>query len=455
MGKFIIHPEPAESIFPVTPKFFVHRNDRCISCGRCAIRCIYGAHSRSLADYRKMAEPDSTKCKRCHVCIQDCPVKALTLSPGRDYAAMGNDIFTPDIITSCMREGETGKNPVSGGGYGGMFSGKGFDSFWTDMSEIVRPTRDGIHAREYISTAVEIGRKPQDVSSLSFDETGTPLTNIPPSIEINLPILFDLTTLTIISTEIERAVAETSAALRTLAFTGRDRLSKSLEPFASYLIESFKPEELPWGELVEIGKERGIIELRYSPSISGLPLSLKKVNTDLIVAVRLEEPDNSEERVREIYQAGADIIHLRSLRNLPQTIRAAHCALVKDGVRDEVTLIASGGIAEASHVPKAIILGADAVAIDQPFMSALGCILCGDCSEPGHCPRKLQSIPYSWGVKRITNLMASWHNQLLEILGAMGMREVSRLRGEVGRAIFYDDLEKELVRDLEHNKKSL
>ncbi len=457
MGKFIIHPEPAESIFPVTPKYIVHRSDRCIACGRCAIRCIYDAHFRSVADYRIMAEPDSTKCKRCLVCIQDCPVKALTITPSKEYIKMGDDTFTPDIITTCMRESETGKNPVSGGGYGGVFTGKGFESFWTDMSEIVRPTRDGIHAREYISTAVEIGRKPQDVSSLSFDEMGTPLTNIPPSIEINLPILFDLTSLSIVSPELERAVAETSAALRTLAFISRERLGKTLEPLASYLIESFKPEEVPWGELVEIGKERGIIELRYSPSIAGLPLSLKKVNADLIVAVRLEEPESPEEKVREIYQTGADIIHLRSRRDLPGMIRAAHCALVKDGVRDEITIIASGAIAEASHVPKAIILGADAVAIDQPFMSALGCILCGACIENGHCPRKLQSIEYSWGKKRITNLMASWHNQLLEILGAMGMREVSRLRGEVGRAIFYDDLEKELKRDLEHanDKKSV
>jgi len=30
---------------------------------------------------------------------------------------------------------------------------------WTDMSEIVRPTRDGIHGREYISTLVDLGRK--------------------------------------------------------------------------------------------------------------------------------------------------------------------------------------------------------------------------------------------------------------------------------------------------------
>ena len=37
--------------------------------------------------------------------------------------------------------------------------GAGFDSMWTDMSEIVRPTRDGIHGREYINTSVDLGRK--------------------------------------------------------------------------------------------------------------------------------------------------------------------------------------------------------------------------------------------------------------------------------------------------------
>ena len=37
---------------------------------------------------------------------------------------------------------------------------------WTDMSEIVRPTRDGIHGREYISSSVDIGQKPP---YLTFD----------------------------------------------------------------------------------------------------------------------------------------------------------------------------------------------------------------------------------------------------------------------------------------------
>ncbi len=35
---------------------------------------------------------------------------------------------------------------------------------WTDMSEIVRPTRDGIHGREYISTSVDIGRKLKELA---------------------------------------------------------------------------------------------------------------------------------------------------------------------------------------------------------------------------------------------------------------------------------------------------
>ena len=39
--------------------------------------------------------------------------------------------------------------------------------------------------------------------------------------------------------------------------------------------------------------------------------------------------------------------------------------------------------------------------------------------------------------------MGAWHSQLLEVLGAMGIREVRRLRGETGRGMFFEDLERE------------
>ena len=57
------------------------------------------------------------------------------------------------------------------------------------MSEIVRPTRDGIHGREYISTSVDIGPKPM---RLKFAPDGKMLT--PPSrlLEIQLPAILDM-----------------------------------------------------------------------------------------------------------------------------------------------------------------------------------------------------------------------------------------------------------------------
>jgi hypothetical protein len=45
--------------------------------------------------------------------------------------------------------------------------------------------------------------------------------------------------------------------------------------------------------------------------------------------------------------------------------------------------------------------------------------------------------------------MASWRDQLLEILGAMGIREVRRLRGEMGRAMFMKTLEKDAFAEIE------
>lgn len=54
-----------------------------------------------------------------------------------------------------------------------------------------------------------------------------------------------------------------------------------------------------------------------------------------------------------------------------------------------------------------------------------------------------------WGVQRLKNLAAAWHAQLLEILGAMGLREVRRLRGEIGRAMFQSELEREAFGEID------
>ena len=128
-------------------------------------------------------------------------------------------------------------------------------------------------------------------------------------------------------------------------------------------------------------------------------------------------------------------------RHMRDVLREVHRALTKEGTRDLVTLIASGGIAQAEHVAKAIICGADLVAIDLPLMIALECRLCGECERGETCPIHLEEIGEEFAVQRIVNMMAAWRNQLLELLGAMGIREVRRLRGETGRCMFFEDLE--------------
>ena len=81
--------------------------------------------------------------------------------------------------------------------------------------------------------------------------------------------------------------------------------------------------------------------------------------------------------------------------------------------------------------------------VDMPLLVALECRLCGDCRDRETCPVDMANVPLNWATQRIVNLIGSWHSQLIEVLGAMGLREVRRLRGEVGRAMFFEDLERE------------
>ena len=110
-------------------------------------------------DPRKMAQPSTVTCRNCFRCIQECPRGALEKSLDGDFLNIGGSYWKPDMFVTLWKQAEDGKVPVTGAGYRGPFTGPGFDGMWTDMSEIVRPTRDGIHGREYISTSVELGRK--------------------------------------------------------------------------------------------------------------------------------------------------------------------------------------------------------------------------------------------------------------------------------------------------------
>jgi glutamate synthase domain-containing protein 2 len=109
-----------------------------------------------------------------------------------------------------------------------------------------------------------------------------------------------------------------------------------------------------------------------------------------------------------------------------------------------VTLIAGGGIALPEHMAKAVICGADLVSTHLPLMIALECRVCGTCTPGMWCPARFEEIDFDYGVGRMRNLIAAWHLQLIEVMGAMGMRDARRLCGDVGRAMFFEELEEEV-----------
>ena len=165
--------------------------------------------------------------------------------------------------------------------------------------------------------------------------------------------------------------------------------------------------------------------------------------------------EQAPQRSLLLTQAGVDTISLfgddhgmgyglESRTCLKDLIRKVHLGLVDKAIRQSVNLIFSGGIAMAEHVAKAIICGADGVAVDNILMLALECRLCHRCREGLSCPVELDSeFDADWGAQRIINLLGAWHSQLIEVMGAMGIREVRRLRGEVGRSMWFEDLERE------------
>jgi glutamate synthase domain-containing protein 2 len=116
--------------------------------------------------------------------------------------------------------------------------------------------------------------------------------------------------------------------------------------------------------------------------------------------------------------------------------------------------MAGGGIALPEHMAKEIICGADLITINLPLLISLECHLCNSCKPGMICPAKLEKIDINYGVGRMTNLIAAWHDQLIEVMGAMGMREVRRLRGDVGRAMFFENLEEETFGKLFGSRKN-
>ncbi len=444
-AKYHIHTEhapPRER--PIGKLGIVDWREDCSSCHNCVKRsCIYRLY-RDEADALRdeIGYLDYIyQCKGCLTCVQNCTKNILTRVVNPEYERLGDDYFTPEIILSTWYQAETGNVPVSGSGYGGPFSGYGFDSMWTDMSEIVRPTRDGIHGREYINTSVDIGRK---LSHLAFADDQLAVSP-PPLVEIPIPIIFENPPVHFQRGNVLSTIQKAAEEMGTLFIARSTATSISLD----------SENAVPWidaGEAANKHASAPIVMVEDVENVMAVQASLKESRPHQILAIRIEAKPNACTRILELARDGAEVIHLvfdshgcetgvEEPRHMRDVLREIHGALTKEGTRDLITLIASGGIAQSEHVVKAIICGADLVAIDLPLMVAIECRLCGECERGETCPTQVAEIDEELGVRRVVNLMGAWHNQLLELLGAMGIREARRIRGETGRCMFFEDLE--------------
>ncbi len=469
--RYHIHTVAAPSRFRRIGKFGnVDWREDCSRCTNCVKpRCLYEVYRQESAYNRDPSTPVETLdgCKACLSCVQGCTKGLLSVSVNPEFLAMGDDYWDPAILLTTWNQADNGRIPVSGAGYRGRFHGPGFDSIWTDMSEIVRPTRDGIHGREYISTTVDIGPKPL---RLKFTPDGGMLTPPLRLLEIQLPAILDVPAWQAQGARLAAARMAAARELKTLAVVRAGDAVQALPKQLPFLTPVVAKEDIANSQ--DILESVRMAQVWDGPDVANLAGKLQSINDRLTVCVRLPLSPMAADRIVELNRAGLKVFQLcanqhgrerlsngQPGRHIKDALREVHGRLVKDGLRDEITLIVSGGIALAEHMAKAIICGADLVALDTALLVALGCRVCRDahprdaegqarCGSAELCPAETDSVDCDYAAQRIVNLMGAWHSQLIEVLGAMGIREVRRLRGEVGRAIFMEDIEKEAFGDL-------
>ncbi len=398
--------------------------------------CIYGVFGGRFGGFK----PLKHKCVGCMRCVQEYP-HIMTVKHSDSYKRLGDSFWTPEAVFTIWNEASTGKIPVKGMGYKGAFGGEGFDGIWTDMSEIVRPTRDGVYGREYISTSVDVGRKSTSVDFTKIDRA-------PSTVEIPVPIIFDK--VPVGNGAIRSAVGMASEKLGTFY------ISRSRTPFdfgPANLIPIVDEETIQ--DLVE--RPAAIVE--YDADRSELFDKLASALPSSIVIARLPLREESGTIACKLAREGVHGFHLyadyhgqdysKEPQHISASLKVVHQQLVKEGLRDQVTIIASGGITLAEHVPKAIICGADLVGIDTTVLVALQAEFRGETRDRANCQLKPRNIDPGWGAQRLVNLMGVWHDQLIEILSAMGMRDVRRLRGDIGRSMMDAELREQSFKGIE------
>jgi glutamate synthase domain-containing protein 2 len=192
---------------------------------------------------------------------------------------------------------------------------------------------------------------------------------------------------------------------------------------------------------------------------------IKEINPRALISVKVSTPSDVDMVAVGSYYAGAHIIHFDgsyggtgaapdiAKKNIAMPIEYAipriHRFLKDEGIRDQVCLIASGGMRNAMDVAKAIALGADGVVIGTADLVALDCIRCGKCESGRGCARGIAStdtelghmITEEYAEQRIVNMYLAWRKQWCQLLRQYGLRSMKELVGRSDLLVNMDYLD--------------
>lgn len=460
------------------PDYEVVRNpERCIACRVCERQCANEVHAFDAETGRMRA--DDSKCVNCHRCVALCPTRALKIVRS-DHTFKVNANWDKDTIQEIYRQADSGGVLLSS-----MGNPKPFPVYWDKIlinaSQVTNPSIDPL--REPMETRVTLGKKPEDIRR---GKNGKLLTDLPPHLSLEVPILFSAMSYGSISYNAHESLARAAQALGTCYNTGEGGLHEDFYQYGANTIVQVASgrfgvhkEYLESGAAIEIKMGQGakpgigghlpgekivgdVSRTRMIPegsdAISPAPhhdiysiedlrqlvFSLKEATGyRKPVIVKIAAVHNVAAIASGIARSGADILAIDGFRGgtgaAPTRIRdnvgipielalaSVDQRLREEGIRNQVSLVVGGSIRNSADVVKAIALGADAVYIATSALLALGCHLCRSC-QTGRC---------NWGIatqrpELVKRLNPDWGCQRLVNMVTAWNHEIKEMMGGMG-----------------------
>ncbi|MBR3241399.1 MAG: 4Fe-4S binding protein, partial [Parasporobacterium sp.] len=200
----------------IYPEFEVVRNEnRCITCRVCERQCANEVHRFSSEQGIMLS--DESKCVNCQRCVSLCPTHALKIVKNScTYRENAN--WQNDTIKEIYKQANSGGVLLSS-----MGNPKPFPVYWDKIlinaSQVTNPPIDPL--REPMETRVFLGKKPEKIRK---DENGKLICDLPPQIELSLPVMFSAMSYGSISYNAHASLARAATELGILYNTGEGGL---------------------------------------------------------------------------------------------------------------------------------------------------------------------------------------------------------------------------------------